>query len=570
MTCFAKPMGRVESDGRKTGTVFVREATGLVRSMNWVDLMFLNIVSFGGAWSIIYALEYAPYYGGDPAFSLLLTAPGVLALLGVYYILNSSMPRSGGDYIYVSRILHPAIGFAANFIGYTVFLWFWIGDAASVFSSNGLAQTLSVYGSLAHSAWAQSASTWPGVPLNNFILGTITILGFAAIVILRTRLYFWVQNILMTVAVITLAIIGLLLIIALANPTGFQSSFNSYATNIGAGLTPNAYANLTVSGAAVAPDHSVSNLGQNVLLIPLWFTVLFWVFVSNYLGGETKNAKSTVKKSLFGSFAIIFVATLVILETAYYALGFNFILGADNVIYGYASNPFGALPNLTLLVSVLANNSLLVIFLGIGIVAGFILVAPQCMILMSRILFSYSFDRMAPGWIADINQRFGTPFKAVIIAVVGGEVMLAFISGIFGTATSNSALTLYTYAGLATIGLTFTFVSLSAIVFPYKKKDLYNSISSVKTKIAGVPVITWLGIIAFGYSAATIIWYSYDQVFYTFGCPGGGATGCDFNYFLIFLIVLFFVAVAYYFGVRAVRTQKGIPFDLAFAEIPPE
>ena len=96
--------------------------------MNWIDLVFLNVVSFGGAWSIIYALVYAPYYGGDPAVSLLLTAPGILCLLGVYYIFNTSMPRSGGDYIYTSRVLHPAIGFAANFIGYAIFLWFWIGD----------------------------------------------------------------------------------------------------------------------------------------------------------------------------------------------------------------------------------------------------------------------------------------------------------------------------------------------------------------------------------------------------------------------------------------------------------
>src|SRR5712692_8698913 len=100
--------------------------------MGWLDLLFLNVVSFGGAWSIIYALTYAPYYGGDPAFSLLLTAPGILALLG-------------SDYVFMSRILHPAVGLAANFIGYSIFLWFWIGDAATVFSTQGLAQTFSVF-----------------------------------------------------------------------------------------------------------------------------------------------------------------------------------------------------------------------------------------------------------------------------------------------------------------------------------------------------------------------------------------------------------------------------------------
>ncbi len=86
------------------------------------DMLFLNVVSFGGAWSIIYALEYVPTYGGNPLVALLLTAPGILALLGVYYIFQVSMPRSGGDYIFMGRVLHPALALAANFAGYAFFL----------------------------------------------------------------------------------------------------------------------------------------------------------------------------------------------------------------------------------------------------------------------------------------------------------------------------------------------------------------------------------------------------------------------------------------------------------------
>jgi basic amino acid/polyamine antiporter, APA family len=544
--------------------------------------MFLNVVSFGGAWSIIYAVTYAPYYGGDPALSLLLTAPGILALLGVYYIFNVSMPRSGGDYVYTSRILHPAIGFAANFVGYTIFLWFWIGDAASLFSSSGLSQTMNVYAGLTGQSWAASLSTWVAQPWNNFILGTIAIFGFAAIVILSTKLYFYIQNVFMTIAVLALVVIAILLLIALANPSSFVTSFNHYAAN--SGLTPNPYANVTASGASFAPAAGISpsNLSAAILLVPLWFTVLFWVFVSNYLGGETKQVKSTAKRALFGSFAIIFVATLVIFETLYYALGpqsYNFVLGLDNIYYAYAPNSLGVIPNLSLIAAILANNPYIILLLAVGIVAGFILVAPQCMILMSRILFSYSFDRLVPSAIADVNQRFATPVKAILVAAIGGEVMLVFLSNILnpGSTAGNSAqgtaftaLSLYTYAGLATIGLTFTFVSLSAIFFPWRRRDLYSQVGAVRKKIAGLPVITWLGIVALIYSLGTIIWYSYDNTFYTFGCPAGLAAGCDYNYFITFLPVAFIVAIGYYFVVKAYRSSKGIPIEKAYAEIPPE
>ena len=136
--------------------------------------------------------------------------------------------------------------------------------------------------------------------------------------------------------------------------------------------------------------------------------------------------------------------------------------------------------------------------------------------------------------------------------------------------TAFTALSLYTYAGLATIGLTFVFVSLSAIFFPWRRKDLYGQVSAVKRKIAGVPVITWLGIVALIYSLTTIVWYSYDNTFYTFGCPAGLAAGCDYSYLIAFLPSAFVVAVGYYLGVRAYRSSKGMPFDKVFAEIPPE
>lgn len=557
------------SPGAKS-TVFAREATGLVRSMSWVDLLYLNVVSFGGAWSIIYALTYAPLYGGDPAVSLLLTAPGILALLGVYYLLNASMPRSGGDYVFTSRIIHPGIGLAANWVGYTLFLWFWIGDAASVFSSSGLAQTLSVYGALTGSSAATSAASWFSLPWNNFGLGVIVILGFAAVVIFSNKLYFYIQNVLMTVAVIGLAIIVILLASAVLNPSSFAHSFNSYVSSSGVTLKPDAYSNVTSAFGSSVPDTTVGNLGGNLLLVPLWFTVLFWVFVSNYLGGETKNARSTAKRALFGSFAIIFISTLLILELAYKGLGTTFIFGADNWYYGYAANPLSVLPNLTLFAGILANNPALVLFLGIGIVAGFVLVAPQCMILMSRILFSYSFDRVVPTSIADVNERFHTPVKAIAVAVVGGIAMLLLLSGVLGSSNSATAFALYSYAGLATIGVTFTVVSITAIVFPYHRKQLYEVASVNKTKIIGVPVISWLGIVSLIYAAGTIIWYTYDQSFYFGACPAAGVVSCDYNSFLLILVILFVATIVFYSAMRSYRKRQGVAFDMAFAEIPPE
>src|SRR5579871_937205 len=49
-------------------------------------------------------------------------ATGVLALAGaaVYAELGAMMPRAGGEYVYLSRAFHPALGFLSGFVALVV------------------------------------------------------------------------------------------------------------------------------------------------------------------------------------------------------------------------------------------------------------------------------------------------------------------------------------------------------------------------------------------------------------------------------------------------------------------
>ncbi|MDA4125054.1 MAG: hypothetical protein OK438_06360 [Thaumarchaeota archaeon] len=77
-------------------------------------------------------------------------------------------------------------------------------------------------------------------------------------------------------------------------------------------------------------------------------------------------------------------------------------------------------------------------------------------------------------------------------------------------------------------------------------------------------------VVSLVYGLATIGEYTYNQTFYTLGCPGRGAVGCDFNWFIGPLVLGFLLAIGYYFLVRWYRSKGGIPYDMTFKEIPPE
>ena len=53
--------------------------------------------------------------GASMPLSVLISLIPAVILGGVYILFGIMLPRSGGDYVFNSRALHPAVGFAANF-----------------------------------------------------------------------------------------------------------------------------------------------------------------------------------------------------------------------------------------------------------------------------------------------------------------------------------------------------------------------------------------------------------------------------------------------------------------------
>src|SRR5512136_1491113 len=107
---------------------FARKASGLVRGLSFVDAFGVGFMNQGltpSMWVMI-SLGLGVYTGGNLIIATLLSV--LLCGVGfslVWGILGGSMPRSGGEYIYNSRIIHPLIGIAESFGN--AFVWImWI------------------------------------------------------------------------------------------------------------------------------------------------------------------------------------------------------------------------------------------------------------------------------------------------------------------------------------------------------------------------------------------------------------------------------------------------------------
>jgi len=175
----------------KRPEVFVRKASGLIRTAGVWDVLFYNItfVSIGlvAALQMIYGYPYYP--GGSVAWSIIITIGLVIPICLCYAFLSSAMPRSGGDYVFVSRILGAPFGVASS-LNQTVWWWFY-GSVPAVFLVwYGLVPFFRTMGIYTDSSTMISISDWCATDIGTFICGAALLIALTTVFCIGTKTYF--------------------------------------------------------------------------------------------------------------------------------------------------------------------------------------------------------------------------------------------------------------------------------------------------------------------------------------------------------------------------------------------
>jgi APA family basic amino acid/polyamine antiporter len=537
------------SDSRATPGLFTRKATGLVREARTADALFYNVMWASVALAFaFYWLLYGFAYQGSNAWVAFLIA----ACLGVpgaflYAMLAQIMPRTGGDYVFNSRSLHPSIGFAGNF-SYCVWLAVIYGVYTTYLATYGFgAFGRTMAGFTGSSAWLDFGD-WFSNDYALFITGTVMLLLSAAVFIVGGLTLF----LRLQVAAFVLYVVGAFLLPVLVaifqSRTGFLANFNDYAANLG---TTNATGALAASAGKAGFAPTGFDTETTLKSVSVFWYIFGFLYSSNYFAGEIRLRKRTHLVSIPGALAVS-VAGIALLMLGYKGLTgytFNGQLGfADPAAYGFAA---GA-PAYPEIMGIASGSWVLGAIMIIGFAGGLLIWLPQTMLLVSRSMFAWSFDRIMPARLSYVDARTRSPVIAigiVTLLAIGSTAIYAFTD--WFTAISV----------LLGLSLTLLVTAVGGIVLPFRQRAMVEN-SPYARRVAGIPIVSLVGILAlvgFALGVAVILWD-----------PGSGASLSSNPGKLWLALGVYAVAFAIYFGSRAVRRSQGIDLTLAYRELPPE
>jgi len=529
-------------------TLFTRKATGLVREGKTRDALFYNVM-----WSSV-ALTFAFYW------LFLASYPGSNALLGVafaaalgipgaflYAMLTQVMPRTGGDYVFNSRSLHPSIGFAANF-SYCVWLAVTMGVYTTYIANYGFgAFGRTMAGFTGASGWL-SFGEWFSTEWGLFITGTVMLLLAAGLFVAGgTRLFFRVQVgcfvLFMLGAVIMPVLIGLL-----QTRSGFVHNFNNYAANLG---TKDASAKLATSATKAGFAPTKFSLEESFKSVSIWWFIFGFIFSSTYFAGEIRLQKRTHLKSMPGAVLVAVLVLLALIPTFLHVATYNFNgqLGlAEPAAYGFST---GA-PAYPELAGIASGSAVWGVIMVVGFTVSLLIWLPQTLLLVSRSMFAWSFDRIMPERLSSVEPRTRSPLLAIAIMLV---------LSIGSTAVYSFTTWFSTISVLLGLSLTLIVTAVAGILLPFRQPAMVAA-SPYDRRIAGIPLFTIVGMLALlGFSTA---------IFVLLWDPGSGASISKNPGKIELAAIVYAVGFAIYFIARAIRRTQGIDLELAHRELPPE
>ncbi len=363
--------------------------------------------------------------------------------------------------------------------------------------------------------------------------------------------------------------LGLLIVIGLlltGSPEAFKSGLESNAVSM-FGAAPGVYdatVALGTNAGAITP-FSGGSFSAVFLVIPYLVFFNLWPNWGATLYGEVRGA-TDFKRNVAGMGWALGVTTLLAITLLFaikQTIGWDFYVQAGgawwNYAWGYTTDapalPIWPYP--ALLAAFLTTNKLIQLVVVVLMSLWWFGWSGTVFLSSTRVIFAAAFDRLLPEKVAEVDERTGTPINALLLMIVPSIIVAyLFAYNIVGF----QALTL---CSTLVIAVTFLGTTVSAVILPYTKPDLYKASPIAKYNVLGVPLITVAGLIFGGFLLFLLYqWIIDPNALYGIGIKNTNS--------IIYMLANYALAAAIYFGFKSYRKSKGIDLSKVQAEIPVE
>ncbi len=535
---------------------FLRSKSGLVRVMNSHDALLFNLVTiqfFGG---VIFTLQLAPAFfpNANIPVAFLLTVVFTAPLYIVYSVLAASYPRSGGDYVFISRLVSPMWGFVSTFAAWVAWQWYFAAITPIQMIWEGLAPFILKVAYYTGSPAVYGLSSWVITPNVEALISILILLFSLLLTAFGMEFYVKIQRWLVIIAFVAVALaLGILL---LTTPQSYQTSFNNFVSTATGNRTDWYNAIITTAAAqGYSPGTGGFDWYQTFGVFVLTMIPLGYGFWSIIVMGEIKDAKvlKLALYAIYGSIVIIglfYAAIYVLLQNIGPTFYGSFFYLYDSASPLTAQMPFT--PNFVTLILIASNNWVVDLLLSAGVFLNLLNLMVVLYIVGSRVMLAQTLDRLLPSKFAELKTRFLTPLYGLGLYLVGSVVFVLL-------AVYYPFIFFYTSASVAAVLLAYILAAVAAIMFPRRAQDVYKQSPISKYNIGGLPLISLVGILSIIFSALLIYFYV--------AIPALGLL----NPIPLGVVVAIYVVLAvYYYANKAWNRRAGIDVDLAFKEIPPE
>jgi APA family basic amino acid/polyamine antiporter len=532
---------------------FARKASGLVRGLSFLDAFGVGFMNQGltpSMWVMI-SFGLGVYTGGNLIIATLLSA--LLCGIGfslVWGILGGSMPRSGGEYIYNSRIIHPIIGIAESFGN--AFVWImWIFVLAPWTIDPGLVMMFQFLG-------MQSAADVVQTPIAVFLISSVVSFIALLFVVFGMKVFATVQKVIMFLGIAGCVVI--LLVFTFTSRDAFVQAWNNLATQYGSlsyqGFLDTARTTMEEAGSVLPTTWNwVDSLG--VMVAGSW--LFAYSYCITFIAGEVKRPDKTIILANLSAILVpaFFMTWLAIV--LYRTVGFEFLSATawvDNMGEGLAGYSLPWSTNFVGLAAVISQNKFVVFMMALSFMLFNLWWVALSYLAFPRILFAWGMDRMGPKWFADIDYRWASPVKNHILCFFLGEIGIALYA-FRGDPMEGLSVT-----GMEIVSV-FGVTAIAAAIFPFSKRarQIWDASPYKKWNILGIPVVTIAAIVNLIYLGI---------LFYFFYFMAGMGEQELVRGSLILYAVIWVLGIAWYFYWKYRNRQVGVDVSMTFGELPPD